>query len=492
MGRGRRSRPTRPAGTAAVVSRLTVVGLGPGDLERTPGHIRSLLDDEAVSVILRTAEHPAAATLSGRRPVQTCDDLYGRFESFDDLYPAIAERVLSEARERRTVYAVPGSPLVGERSVTLLRQAAETVGIEVDVLPAESFIDAVCVAARIDPLFDGLQVFDGRSMPHLLWFDSPTIIGHVDVPVVLADVIARLGGVLGHDSRIGLASDLGSENGTFEWTTLGELDTEQAGYRVSLVVPASERGLRGAIEVVRHLRKQCPWDREQTHHSITHNLVEEAHELAEALSALSLMAPDGEPDFGAYADVEEELGDVLFQVLFHATMGEEAGALTVDSLAEVLRSKLVRRHPHVFGDVDVDSADEVVANWDVIKAAEKQRSSRLDGVPHGMPPVARAHKIQERAARAGFDWASAEPVRRKLDEELGELAEAQTDADRLHELGDVLFTVVNLSRHLGVDPAVALRRTTARFEARFRAMEGEADLDGLSLEELDALWERVK
>lgn len=474
------------------MSRLTIVGLGPGDLDRTPDHIRALLEDGSVSVILRTREHPAAESLAALRTVVTCDDLYEAHESFDALYEAVTDRVIGSASESDTVYAVPGSPLVGERSVSLIREAAVGAGIPLDVIPAESFIDAVCAAAGIDPLFDGLRVLDGRDLPHVLWLDTPAIIGHVDLPVVLADVKARLGAILPPDTPIGVASDLGSATGSMEWMALDDIDVERAGYRVSLVLAEVEAGLRGAVEVVRHLRDQCPWDREQTHHSITHNLVEEAYELAEALSALPPDAPGGAADFGAYADVEEELGDVLFQVLFHATMGEETGAVTLDGLAEVLRSKLVRRHPHVFGDVDVDTPAEVVANWDVIKAAEKQRDSGLDGVAAGMPPLARAHKIQERAARAGFDWASLQPVRAKLDEELRELDGSQSDEDRLHELGDVLFTVINLARHLDVDPALALRRTTARFERRFRAMEQLADLDGLSLDALDALWERVK
>lgn len=474
------------------MSRVVIVGLGPGDLDRTPGHVRALLEDESMVVILRTREHPAAESLAGLRQVTTCDDLYEAHESFETLYPAIAERVIESAATSPTVYAVPGSPLVGERSVRLLRKAAGQAGVPVELLPAESFVDAICAAADIDPLFDGLRVLDGRDLPHILWLDAPTIIGHVDLPIVLADVTARLQAILPPTTPIGLATDLGAVAGSFEWTTLEEISAERAGSRVSLVVPAIEAGLHGAVEVVRHLRNECPWDREQTHHSITHNLVEEAHELAEALSALPPEAPNGEADHGAYADVEEELGDVLLQVLFHATMGEQAGPITIDGIGEVLRSKLVRRHPHVFADVDVTSAAEVVANWDAIKAAEKQRESRLDGVAAGLPPLARAHKLQERAARAGFDWASVDPVRLKLDEELTELDESHSEDDRLHELGDVLFTVINLARHLDIDPALALRRTTARFEERFRKMERVRDLEGLGLEDLDALWEQVK
>lgn len=474
------------------MSRLTIVGLGPGDLDRTPPDVRSLLDDPEVTVVLRTIAHPAAESLRAERAVVACDDLYESHESFEDLYPAIVARVMDHASRGPVVFAVPGSPQVGERSVRMLQEAADRAGIATVTIPAESFLDAVCAVAGIDPLFDGLRVLDGRDLPDILWLDSPTVIGHVDVPIVLSDVRSRLEAILAPDTRIGVASELGTAGESFEWIGLHQLDPMRAGHRVSLVLLEQAAGLRGAVEVVRRLRLECPWDREQTHHTITHNLIEEAYELAEALSNLEPDAPAGEPDFGAYADAEEELGDVLFQVLFHATMGEETGALTLDGIGEVLRSKLVRRHPHVFGDVDVDSAAEVVANWDTIKAREKPRDSRLDGVATGMPPLARAHKLQERAARAGFDWPGVEPVRAKLNEELAELDESHSLEDRLHELGDVLFTVVNLARHLDIDPALALRRTSTRFEGRFRAMEQLADLDGSSLEELDGLWEQAK
>ncbi len=474
------------------MSQLAVVGLGPADLDRTPRHVRELLEDPDVTVIVRTMEHPAAQTLAASRQVLSCDRLYEQYESFEELYPAIASWVLEHAAERRTVFAVPGSPLVGERTVGLLREAAGDAGISITVSPAESFIDAICAQAGLDPLFDGLRVLDGRDLPAILWLDCPTIVGHVDVPVVLADVTARLLQVLPPDTKVGLSIDAGSEDGSLVWGPLSAVRPDQAGYRTSLLLPSVSAGLRGAVEVVRRLRVECPWDREQTHHSITHNLVEEAYELADALSALGPEAPQGDVEMGVYADVEEELGDVLFQVLFHATMAEEAAAASLDTIGETLRSKLVRRHPHVFGDVAADSADQVVANWDLIKAAEKVRDSKLDGVPAGMSPLERAHKLQERAARAGFDWPASGPVVEKLDEELEELAGASTQDERLHELGDVLFTVINLARHLDVDPALALRRSTARFEHRFRTMEQLSDLDGLSLGEMDALWERAK
>jgi ATP diphosphatase len=205
--------------------------------------------------------------------------------------------------------------------------------------------------------------------------------------------------------------------------------------------------------------------------------------------------PEGEPDWVAYAAVEDELGDVLLQVLFHAVIARQVGAFDIDDVAELMRQKLVRRHPHVFGDTEVGSAEEVKSNWDRIKERERGMvaESALDGVPSGVPALHRASKIQNRAAKVGFDWDQAAEVLPKVREELGELEEALTDpVHAQQELGDVLFSVVNLARHLGLDPEIALGQATDRFEARFRRMESEGSLDGLDLDGLNQRWDRAK
>jgi MazG family protein len=212
-------------------------------------------------------------------------------------------------------------------------------------------------------------------------------------------------------------------------------------------------------------------------------MIEETYELVEAIGSES----DGQ--------IEDELGDVLLQVLFHSNIARQAGAFDIEDVAENLRQKLVRRHPHVFGDVEVEDADEVKTNWEQIKETERggARQSALDGVPVGMPGLERAAKIQRRAADVGFDWTQAAPVLDKLSEEVGELGDAIADGNRVpEELGDVLFTVVNLARHLNVDPELALRGAIDRFTSRFGAMEAMGPLEGLSLAELDERWERAK
>lgn len=482
---GRSSSPVTPV--------VAIVGLGPGDLAFTDSRTRGYLEDPARTVVLRTIDHPASVELARLREVQTCDDLYLSGQDFESVYEAIADRVLSLAAEGPVTYAVPGSPYVGESSVSILRSRANQAGALLEVLGAESFLEAVIAEVGLDPLHDGLRVMDGRDMPDPLMFDAPTIIGHVDLPVVLADVSSRMGRVLPEHTAVKVLVDLRSTTERIVETTVDAIDPELAGYRTSLFVNAEPGGLIGAIRTMRRLREECPWDKEQTHQSIVKNLVEEAYELAHALSMLPADAPAGDPDFAAYADVEEELGDVLLQILFQATMASEAEAFDIDDVAEVLRQKLVRRHPHVFAETEVGSADEVLANWDRIKEAEKsERTSQLDGVPIGLSGLTRAEKLQDRAAKAGFDWDSAAPVFDKVREELAELAEAEDSDEKVHELGDLLFASVNLARHLGVDSEVAMRQAGDRFERRFRRMEEAGSFDGQTLEELDARWESAK
>jgi len=235
----------------------------------------------------------------------------------------------------------------------------------------------------------------------------------------------------------------------------------------------------------------CPWDREQTHQSIKECLLEETYEFLEAVES------------GDDLHMREELGDLLLQVVFHAQMGAERNSFDLDAVIQELSEKLVRRHPHVFGDVEVAGSEQVVANWEAIKnteAGKEERKSRLDGIPTTFPALLRAKKLQVRAAKDGFDWPSADPVWEKLDEEIREVREAidENDADHLEEeVGDLLFVAVNLARKLGVDPEIALQRANAKFDRRFRAMESFAEAEGRKLSILDlgaqdALWDRAK
>jgi MazG family protein len=248
------------------------------------------------------------------------------------------------------------------------------------------------------------------------------------------------------------------------------------------------------VEIMARLRGDngCPWDREQSPESIKPYLLEETYEVLEAID---------EQDSGKLC---EELGDLLLQIVFHAQMAEEAGAFTIGDVLTAINDKLIRRHPHVFGDVKAETAQEVLFNWEQIKQTERQRTSRqpslLDGVPRELPALLRAHRLQEKASRVGFDWKEAQEVFRKVEEELHELRTAmqgQAPGRVEAELGDLFFALVNLSRFLAVNPEEALRKTIARFIARFRYIEEELARRGrklgqTSLEEMDALWAEAK
>lgn len=241
------------------------------------------------------------------------------------------------------------------------------------------------------------------------------------------------------------------------------------------------------VEVVRRLRAPdgCPWDHEQTHASLRATMLEEAYEVLEAI------------DENSTPKLREELGDVLLQVLMQSVIAEETREFTLGDVADSVREKLVRRHPHVFGSTVVSGSDEVVRNWEALKAKEYGRESALDGVQRSLPALQWAWSLQRRAANVGFDWPDVEGALDKIREELEELRQASTPEEREAEFGDLLFTMVNVARKLGINPEDALRGTTGRFEARFRMMEQAARADGrplkdLPIEELDRYWEAAK
>ena len=244
-------------------------------------------------------------------------------------------------------------------------------------------------------------------------------------------------------------------------------------------VPAGRQGadLLELLRVMARLRAPggCPWDAEQTHRSLAKHLLEETHEVLEAI------------DTGDPALLRDELGDLLLQVVFHAEIAREAGSFDADDVAAGITAKLIRRHPHVFADVQVADAGEVLVNWERIKQDEKGERRRVDDdIPVSLPALARASKVMRRAAGTGFDWRTPEAALDKVQEELAELADAvRADDPDAVEVGDVLFAVVGLARQLGVDGEQALRRTTSTFSDRFEAMRAQAEAEGLDLDTLD-------
>ncbi len=481
-----------------MTGRISIVGLGPAGLDRLRRSDLDLLADPATTLIVRTVEHPAASELADMRPVVSCDDLYETSDDFDGVYGAIVDRVVSAARTGPAVYAVPGSATVGERAVSLLVAAAVREDIPCTVIPGESFIDLACVAVGVDPIADGLQILDARALPDPLPLHLPSLITQIDSPLVAGDVAIALGRILPESFTVTMLDRVGDDDAAIVEMAIADLPRADTGPRSTLFVPAAEVGWLGLIATNRILRRACPWDAKQTHHTLVSHLIEETYETVDAISTLPVDAPAGDVDLGDYLLLEEELGDLLLQIVFHAGLAAEAGAFDVDEVAEGIRRKIVNRHPHVFGDVVANDVDEVLANWEELKNAEKGRESLMDDVPTALPGIARADKIQRRVASVGFDWPDDEPVFAKVAEELEELREVRGNRDlATAELGDLLFAAVNLARHLEVDPEIALSRANDTFAARFRVVErlaGEAGqrLRDLDLAELDRLWETSK
>lgn len=241
-------------------------------------------------------------------------------------------------------------------------------------------------------------------------------------------------------------------------------------------VPPTRNGERllDLVRVMARLRGPggCPWDHEQTHRTLARHLLEETHEVLEAIDA-------GDPD-----RLRDELGDVLLQVVFHAEMAAEEGTFDIDDVANAVVEKLIRRHPHVFGNVQVTGADEVLVNWEQIKAEETGEQHVEDDIPPTLPALARASKVQRRAAGWGFDWRTFDGAMAKLREEVEELAAARAPQEAEEELGDVLFAAAAVARRLGVDPESALRRTTTRFADRYERLLARARREGVDLAEL--------
>lgn len=242
------------------------------------------------------------------------------------------------------------------------------------------------------------------------------------------------------------------------------------------------------IAIVRKLRKDCPWDREQTHESIRQNLIEEAYEVIDAI------------DEGNLEELKRELGDLLLHVVFHAVIAEESDEFTFEEVTSLISEKLIRRHPHVFGDTVVNGQEDVIRNWERIKL-EEGRKSVIDGIPSALPALVRALRLQEKASKVGFDWSEKEDCWKKVEEEIGEFKSASesnhTADEASDELGDLLFSLVNYARFLNINPEDALRKTNEKFIRRFQIIEQRLKEQGkniaeTSLEEMDRIWEDSK
>jgi len=488
--------------TATEPGRVVVVGLGPGGADLLlPAARAALLAVPPARRFVRTARHPAVADLAaGGVEFQSFDAVYDGAGAIADVYETIADRLLAAAAGGDVCFAVPGSPAVGEQSVALLRAR---LGTRLRLVPGLSFAELAWLRLGVDPLAGaGARVVDGQALPTALPA-GPLLVSHCHSKLVLSDVKLALLERLPAEAPVTVLARLGLPDESVATVALEDLDRiVDADHLTSVYVDLPPGGPGEAWErfvvLVERLRGPggCPWDAEQTHHSLARHLIEETYEVIEAIEALPASAPSPEPvPEGAYEHLEEELGDLAFQIAFHATLAREAGAFTVTDVLTGIHDKLVRRHPHVFGAVAVSGADEVVANWEVIKRDEKGRASLMDGVSRDLPSLLYAHKLYRKAGSVGLSFGTADEARRRVDEALAGLADT-TAGEAEERLGEGLAAVVLLARLAGVDGESALRGWAGRFKARFQTMEALAAERGGTLESMDpaavaALWKQA-
>ena len=476
-----------PAG-AAVLPRVVVAGLGPAGPELIPAATFAALAG-AAAVFVRTERHPAVSALRAAAPVpmQSFDRHYETAGSFEEVYRAIVEDLVAAATAApvgaAVVYAVPGSPFVAERTVELLRADGR---VAVEVVHAPSFLDLAWDRLGVDPLAAGVRLVDGtRFAVAAAGERGPLLVAQVHDRSVLSSLKLAV-----EDGRVVLLHHLGLPDEQVVEVPWSELDrTLEPDHLTSVWIPELADPVAAEVvrlaELVRTLRARCPWDREQTHGSLARHLLEESYETLDAIEAFAAAEPDVPAPLVAH--LEEELGDLLFQVLFHATLAEEEGRFTLADVARGTHDKLVARHPHVFGDAVAKTPEEVAARWEVLKKAEKGRSSVTEGIPAALPALALAAKLQRKAESVGMALPS-------LAERLSELeagveglqgwpaaapsGEGGASGETLQaspaiseEVGRLLFALADAARRLGVDPETALRANTTVFRRQVEASE---------------------
>jgi len=508
---------------------ITIVGLGPAGEEQWTTEARQVLLS-APEVWVRTARHPGVKALERVVGVEdrgsaadgvrvfSFDRWYDDATDLTDLYRRIAQQIVEFGqRADGVVYAVPGHPMIGEATVLQIKTLAADADVPVHIVAGLSFIEPTLTALGIDGL-DGLQIVgaDQIATQHHppLDPDRPALVAQLVNRRQASEIKLTLMNGYPDDHKVTLVRAADTERTQSVQCPLFELDRQPIiDHLTTLYLPpiSEPASLPTLQETVAHLRapEGCPWDREQTHQSLRPYLLEETYEVLSALD---------DDDFEA---VVEEMGDLLLQIVLHAQIGVEQGEYNMADVIAAVDRKMHRRHPHVFGGLEVDGVSEVLVNWEAIKKAEHaeaesnaakagnannphnkngdkdKRESVIDGIPAALPALARAQAISSRAVRVGFEWPDIDGVWAKLDEEVQELTQAETDEEREAELGDVLFVLVNLARWLKVDAESSLRTTNERFSHRFRLMERIAckrgiKLADLNIDGLDALWDAAK
>ncbi|MFJ8520611.1 bifunctional methyltransferase/pyrophosphohydrolase YabN [Lysinibacillus xylanilyticus] len=478
---------------------LTVIGLGAGDFNQLQMGVYKKLK-AARKLYVRTVDHPVLEELSAEGlQFESFDAVYEKHNSFQPVYEEIAEKLVAATANEDVMYAVPGHPLVAEQTVQLLIAAADEGKVKLVIEGGQSFLDPIFGALKIDPI-EGFQLLDGTSFSmHDINMRQHILIAQVYDTFSASEVKLTLMEKYDDEYPVTVVTAAGSSQEKLVTVPLYELDQSVEVDNLTTVyvppVKSQEDALRDWTtfrQIIAVLRgpNGCPWDQKQTHESLKKYLLEEAHEY--------LAAVDAEDDFAMI----EELGDVLLQVFLHAQIGEDQGYFTLEDVLASISEKMIRRHPHIFGDVSVEDAEGVVANWEVIKAEEKGISDKplLKEEYRASSALQTAYNYQKRAAMVGFDWPDVDGAWDKFAEEWQEFRNEVTkgtSASRLDEFGDVLFTLVNLARFYKLSPEEAMLHANDKFASRFGYVEAKVKESGkpfsdYTLEQLDAFWNEAK
>jgi tetrapyrrole methylase family protein/MazG family protein len=479
---------------------ITVVGLGAGGIQQLTLGAYELLS-EGGEIFLRTKDHPIVDWFNQKGiSYQTFDEVYEQKPQFDEVYATICERLLQSAKQANVIYAVPGHPMVAEKTVQLLKEKADNGEIQLRIAGGQSFLDQLFISLGLDPI-EGFQLLDGTDLQfRQLNPELHTVVTQVYDRLVASDVKLTLMEIYPDDYPVWVCHKLGFQQGEeSSRVPLYELDHQVSFGNFSLVyIPKAEepvkmyRSFSTLREIIRILRSPngCPWDRQQTHKSLRKYIIEETYEVLEAID---------EEDQEALC---EELGDVLLQILLHSQIAEDEGDFTLTDVIEGIGEKMVRRHPHVFKSSTVGSVEDVLTNWQEIKKQEKLKKGKpkptsiLADIPKPLPALMKAVKLQKKAAQVGFDWHKIEDIYAKVEEEISEMKEA-TDDERVNEIGDVLFAVVNVARFLKIDPEEALSRTNVKFKQRFGYIERQLQetnrtFQDTTIDEMEQWWQESK
>lgn len=472
---------------------MVVVGLGPAGAGLVPEAALGALAG-AARAFVRTRRHPAVDAIEDvvaggvtAGGLESFDRLYDRAGTIDEVYAGIVEELVAAAtavaggnegtgsdETRYVAYAVPGSPYVAERAVVMLREDGR---VSVEVVAAPSFMDLAWDRLGIDPVAAGVRLVDGAGFAvEAAGERGPLLVAQCHSREVLSEIKLAGDDVAGEDEsrtavllhHLGLEDEVVVEVGWADLDRTIEPDHLTAVWIERLAAPVAVE-LARLDELVHRLRAECPWDQKQTHGSLASHLLEETYETLDAIEAVASSEPDVASEVVAH--LEEELGDLLFQVYFHATLAAEEGRFTLADVARGVHEKLVARHPHVFGDTVAATADAVAANWEVLKKKEKGRSSVTEGIPMALPALALAAKLQKKASSVGLEGPGLS-VRRGEVAELIKGLEPGGDRDELNRaVGEVLFAVAEMARMVGVDPETTLRARTAEFRREIEAQE---------------------